>query len=108
MIPGEDSLTPSLREPRGPAPRYAGGATTKSSGRSSGHREHKSGQARQTLRCPLQGPTAKQLCRVLGGSADPRKGTWWRWGWGGGVRDRGLVVLGSTVKKTRGFEQRLE
>lgn len=108
MIPGEGSLTLSLREPRGPAPRYAGGATTKSSGCSSGHREHESGQARQTLRCPLQGPTAKQLCRVLGGSADPRKGTWWRWGWGGGVRDRGLVVLGSTVRKTRGFEQRLE
>ena len=49
-----------------------------------------------------------ESCRVLGGSTEPRKGIWWRWGWGGGVRDRGLVVLGSTVRKTRGFEQRLE
>lgn len=74
MISGEDGLTPSLREPQGPSARCAGGGTTKSpgrsSGRSSGHCEHKSGQARQTLRCTLQAP-ARQLCHVLGAVPTP-------------------------------------
>lgn len=70
MISGEDGLTLSLREPQGPAARCAGGGTTNSSGRSSGHCEHKSGQARQTLRCTLQAP-ARQLCHVLGAVPTP-------------------------------------